>query len=88
MTFYICHAGLHGYLSQYTSFCLTYQEAVDNLAEVHELGRDRKRELKRNGFLELNLRRDGNEYCEIVELSHKEAMELGWIDAEGNVKEN
>jgi len=67
MTHYIAMAGLHGYLPQLVELCETREEAVDALAQVHELGRDRRRALKRNGYLELNLRRDGNEYAEIEE---------------------
>jgi len=57
---YLALAGLHGCMCQYSS-------AVDDLAQLHDLGRDRKRKLKRTGYLELNLHRDGNEYCEITE---------------------
>ena len=58
-THYIAMAGLHGYMPQYCASCETYADAVETLAEVHDLGRRRR--------LELNLRRDGNEYCEITE---------------------
>ncbi len=63
---YIAMAGLPGCLSQYCATHDTYQAAVDDLAQVHELGRSRKAQLKRDGSLELNLYRDGNEYCEII----------------------
>ena len=45
----------------------TLQQAVDYLAETHELGKRRRRQLKRDHYLELDLHRDGNEYCEIQE---------------------
>lgn len=43
----------------------TYQGAVDWLTQLFELGRTRKATLKRNGYLDLNSRRDGADYCEI-----------------------
>ena len=74
---YIAMAGLHGYLPQYCDVFPEYDMAVDALASLHNLGRDRKRALKRDGYLELTLYRDetkfpfipgdGNEYCEIEE---------------------
>lgn len=61
-------AGLHGYLYQDGPYMAeTLKEAVDALADSYGLGRTRKAELKRNLSLELNLKRDGNEYCEIIE---------------------
>lgn len=65
MTHYHVFAGLHGYLPNFAETADNYPEAVDVLAELHELGRDRKRQLRREGHLELNLHRDGNEYAEI-----------------------
>ena len=66
-THYIAMAGLHGCLPQTCEVYETYDEAVDALADLHELGDRRRRELRRDGSLELNLHRDGNEYCEIEE---------------------
>jgi hypothetical protein len=43
------------------------RRTAEGLASIHELGRDRRRELARDGYIELNLHRDGNEYAEIVE---------------------
>lgn len=62
-THYIGMAGLHGCLPQTCNSYETYQDAVDSLASLHELGRARHQELERDGYLELNL----NEYCEITE---------------------
>ncbi len=59
-------AGLHGYLPNYCGSYESYEDAVGGLADIHELGRDRTRSLRRDAYLELNLQRDGNEYCEIV----------------------
>lgn len=66
-THYIAMAGLHGCIPASCEAYPTLDEAVDDLTSLHELGRNRKRELKRNLCLELNLQRDGNEYCEIEE---------------------
>lgn len=60
-------AGLHGYLPNYSEPCESYDQAVDSLAFLHELGRDRTRRLRRDGTLELDLRRDGNEDAEVSE---------------------
>ncbi len=64
---YIAMAGLHGYLPNYCASHETYDDAVEDLATTHDLGQRRRRELKREGYLELNLKRDGNEYAEISE---------------------
>lgn len=42
------------------------KDAVNALTDTFELGRTRKARLNRNGYLRLS-RRDGAEYCEIVE---------------------
>ena len=64
---YVGMAGLMGYLPQTCNSYDSLNAAVEGLADIHELGRDRKRILKRDMFLSLNLKRDGNEYCEITE---------------------
>ena len=60
-------AGLHGCLPATCGSYDTRDNACEGLADSHELGRNRRRELRRNGYLELNIRRDGNEYIEITE---------------------
>ena len=67
MKHYIGMAGLHGCLLQYCEVYDTYEEAVNGLSFIHELGRDRRRRLRKDGYLEMNIHRDGNEYCEIAE---------------------
>ena len=62
---YIAMAGLHGCLPQFASECDSFGEAVEVLADIHELGPNRTAHLRRDGYLELSLHRDGNEYCEI-----------------------
>ena len=72
---YIAMAGLHQCLPSVCEEFESYDDAVDFLADLHELGRERKKRLKKDGYLELNLhgsrfpylQADGNEYCEIVE---------------------
>jgi hypothetical protein len=67
-------AGLHGCMPNYCETFESYTDAVDSLAQVHELGKNRTRELKNNEYLELNLRRDGNEYCEITSCSDNDCQ--------------
>ena len=69
-THYHYGAGLHGYLYQDGPHTADTREAAINaLAESYELGAKRKRTLARDGYLELKLSRDGNEYCEIIACS-------------------
>ena len=67
MIHYIAMSGIHGCLPQYCAACDTIRDAVDSLASLHELGKNRQRELRRDLYLELNPNRDGAEYAEIVE---------------------
>ena len=64
---YIGCAGLHGCMSNYSTSHDDYANAVADLTQLHELGRRRSAKLAKNGYLELNLHKDGNEYCEIIE---------------------
>ena len=68
---YIGCAGLHECMSAYCASYENYADAVADLAQLHELGKGRTRELAKNGYLELNLHKDGNEYCEIIECNCK-----------------
>ncbi len=72
MTHYHAMSGLHGCMPDYSTVCETKKDAVESLADLFELGRDRRRELARNLSLELTNRRDGAEYCEIVECAEKD----------------
>ncbi len=63
---YIGMAGLHGCMPQTCDVYESQCAAAEGLAEIHGLGRNRRRELARDGYLELTLHRDENEYCEIV----------------------
>jgi hypothetical protein len=62
---YIAMAGLHGFLPQTCEVFDTARDAADFLADVHELGKNRRAKLQSQKYLELNLKRDGNEYAEI-----------------------
>ena len=66
-------AGLHGYLYQDGPHTTeTYLDAVESLASSYDLGRRRAKQLAENGYLELSLKRDGNEYCEITECTERD----------------
>jgi len=65
MTHYIATAGLRGYLPNYCECYETEADAVQALADLHDLGRDRTRRLKRDLWLDLNIHRDGNEYAQV-----------------------
>jgi hypothetical protein len=62
-------AGMHGCLPNYLTWNTSYNLVADDLASVHELSSRLRRELRRDAYLELNLHKFGNEYCEIVECS-------------------
>lgn len=61
------YAGLHGCTPNLAEVYDSAADAVESLSQIHDLGRNRRRELARDLTLELNLKRDGNEYVEIVE---------------------
>ena len=63
---YIGMAGLHGCLPQTCDVYDSQKDAAESLAQTHDLGKHRKAALARDGYLELNLHRDGNEYAEIT----------------------
>lgn len=67
MTHYIGMAGLHGCLPQTCDVYDSYEGAIESLSDLHELGRNRWREFRRDGSIELNIQRDGNEYAEVSE---------------------
>lgn len=87
MKHFIAMAGLHGYLPNYCEAFRSRDHAVSSLADTHELGRKRRADLKRDGTLELNLKRDGNEYCEIAECDCAEPWNHAESDSRGNWEE-
>jgi hypothetical protein len=64
---YIAMGGLHGYLPSHCNVYDTEEEAIASLVDFYELGKKRARVLRRDLSLELNPKRDGNEYIEITE---------------------
>ena len=64
---YIGMAGLHGCMPQTCGAYDTAEAAAESLGDTHDLGRKRRAELWRDWSIELNLKRDGNEYAEISE---------------------
>jgi hypothetical protein len=65
-THWIGMAGLHGCLPQTCDVYESVKDAADSLAQIHDLGKKRTAQLGRDLYIELNIRRDGNEYAEIV----------------------
>ena len=64
---YIAMAGLKGYLP---NVCQSFEDrlsAVTFLHDIHNLPYRKITELKREGYIDLDLHRYGNEYCEITE---------------------
>lgn len=68
-THYIALAGLHGCLPNYCASYETRGQAIDSLADLHELPRygQLMRDLRSGGYCELKLQYHGNEYAEIQE---------------------
>ena len=67
MTHYITMAGSHGEMPLYSEVFDNYDDAVENLADVYDLSKRQIAELQRDGSVELNLHKQGNEYAEIEE---------------------
>lgn len=65
--YYIAMGGLHGCMPNHIDDYNTYEDAVEGLAEFYGFGRVLKKRLYEHGYLELNMKKHGNEYCEIVE---------------------
>jgi hypothetical protein len=64
---YVGAAGLHGCMANYVTWNESYNLLVDDLASLHELSSKDRRELRKYGYLEMNLHKHGNEYAEISE---------------------
>jgi hypothetical protein len=74
---YIGMAGLHGCMPSACGVYDSQKDAAEGLASIHELGKNRTAELRRTGYLELNMNRDGNEYAEISECSCADPSQHG-----------
>ena len=59
-------AGLHGCLPNTCASYDTKRAAAEGLAALHDSPRGVLTSLLRDGYAELNLKRDGNEYAEIT----------------------
>jgi hypothetical protein len=64
---FIGMAGLHGCLPQTCDVYATKGDAAQSLGDIHELSKNKIRLLRRAMYLELDLSKHGNEYCEIAE---------------------
>lgn len=64
---YTAMAGLHGYLPNVSEQCDTYENAVMLLAQIHDLSTDDVDELRKYGYIALDIQVYGNEYAEIAE---------------------
>ena len=63
---YIAMAGLNGCLPQTCCVHGSYKDAVNDMANLHDLNRTKKAKLRKYGYLELNPYEDGNGYIEIT----------------------
>jgi hypothetical protein len=78
MKHYHAMSGDHGCIPDNNTVCGTYQQAVDSLVDLFELGKTRAARLKKDGYLELtpypNNEPYGAEYCEIIECDDSECI--------------
>lgn len=74
---YILMGGSYGCLPDYCAAYRAYADAVDGAADLYELGRDRRRTLKRVMYVDLGPPY-GADYCEIVECDCDEP----WVHSE------
>ena len=79
---YIIGNGEPGCLYDGCGVCRTLDDAVQSLAEMFNLGRTRKAELKRQRYLRLKPARDGSSYCEITHCN----CSTPWIHDENMTK--
>lgn len=80
---FIGMAGQHGCLPGYCEVFDTVRDAAAALAEVHELGQDRRDRLMRNQYLELP-RGSGNEYAEISQCD----CSTPWVHSDNGTRED
>lgn len=77
---FIGMAGLHGCMPNYCDVYASYDDTVESLCQIHDLGKYSRfrKELKRDGTVELNLHKHGNEYAEVSECECNEP----WIHSD------
>lgn len=63
---FIAMAGLYGYLPNYSACHETKTAAAEDLASMHDMSERAMFRLRHEMYIDLDLQRDGNEYCEIV----------------------
>ena len=63
---FIAGSGEYGCLYDQSCVYRSLDDAVESMAELFGLGRNRRRELKNTLYLDLNPRRDGASYVEII----------------------
>lgn len=64
---YVGIAGLYGYMPNYCDVFRTKGDAAECLGQIHELSGRAIARLRRDQWIDLDLREYGNEYCEIIE---------------------
>jgi len=63
---YSAMAGLHGCMPNYCAGHDSYNDAVEDLITMHELDQTQSIDLYVNGYLELDLGKHGNAYCQVM----------------------
>lgn len=58
-------------MPNYSELCGSLEQAVLDLAALHELTQDQIFTLRQDRYVKLDLREQGNEYCEIVEVARR-----------------
>ena len=72
---YIGMAGLSGCLPNYAGAYATYEDAVDSLVDLHEMGDVLRDVFDRDGYVALDLDTHGNEYAEVVACEENDTLE-------------
>ena len=80
-------AGLKGCMPQYCELFESQEDAEDTLAQIHEFddsginhSRRLRQELRRDGYVDLDIHKHGNEYAAVKEHTLGELADLGWSD--------
>lgn len=78
-------AGLRGYVPLLLERFETRADAINYLIDVHEMSRRQARDLRRDGWVELDLHKQGNEYASVDETpsdidAEEEEAGIDWWD--------